>query len=276
MPTSRAHKHRTLSEGVPRAAAAKAVLQSGSSSPQLATHAEPDGPPETFSYCVMNEAVVDRGAAGALTLLDLFCDDVFVTKVQADGLIVATPTGSTAYSLSAGGSMVHPAVPAMLCTPICPHSLSFRPLIVPDSVTLRIKVRTNETGSIIAWPIDSLFLFAMSWAARSWHIAQGGARKQPWGARLTAESLSGMPAIAPAWQVSMDSRCSAWVAFDGRERREMKRGDSLVIKFSHFPVPAVCQDGENKDWFGAMTMGLNWNLRASQKPMPAVSESTLH
>lgn len=61
--------------------------------------------------------------------------------LQGDGLIVATPTGSTAYSLAAGGSMVHPAVPAMLFTPICPHTISSRPLVFPEHVVLRVKVR---------------------------------------------------------------------------------------------------------------------------------------
>ena len=63
------------------------------------------------------------------------------THPQGDGLIVATPTGSTAYNLAAGGSMVHPQVPGILFTPICPHSLSFRPLIFPDYVQLCVQVR---------------------------------------------------------------------------------------------------------------------------------------
>ena len=71
-----------------------------------------------------------------------------MTVVQGDGLIVATPTGSTAYNLAAGGSMVHPAVPCFLFTPICPHSLSSRPLVFPEHVTLRVKVgrRSVECG----------------------------------------------------------------------------------------------------------------------------------
>ena len=61
-------------------------------------------------------------------------------KVQADGVMLATPTGSTAYSVAAGGSMVHPNVPAILFTPICPHSLSFRPVILPDYAELELKI----------------------------------------------------------------------------------------------------------------------------------------
>lgn len=82
-------------------------------------------------HVVLNDVVIDRGLSAALTHLECFCDDGFVTTVQGDGLIIATPSGSTAYSMSAGGSMVHPQVPAILFTPICPHSLSFRPLVFP-------------------------------------------------------------------------------------------------------------------------------------------------
>lgn len=98
---------------------------------------------------VLNELVIDRGPAPYLSNLEVLCDDCPVTRVQADGLIVATPTGSTAYNLSAGGSMVHPGVPGILFTPICPHSLSFRPVLFPDYVTLTIKVPDDSRAS--AW-----------------------------------------------------------------------------------------------------------------------------
>lgn len=92
------------------------------------------------TYVVLNEVAVNRGPSSNLVDIDLFCDGVPVTKVQADGVLVSTPTGSTAYSLAAGGSVVHPAVSAMLLTPICPHSLSFRPLLFPDAVTLQLQI----------------------------------------------------------------------------------------------------------------------------------------
>ena len=157
------------------------------------------------SHTVLNEVVVDRGPSHSLVELDCWCDGMPMTKMQADGIIVATPTGSTAYSLAAGGSMVHPGISAMLFTPICPHALSSRPLLLPDGVELRIRV-------------------------------------------------------------PLTSRCTAWAAFDGRGRRELHRGDTLAVRVSPFPVPAVCSGTENEDWFRAAKTGLNWNMREAQKP----------
>lgn len=104
-------------------------------------------PEESFE--VLNELVVDRGPSPYVSLLELFGDDHHMTTVQADGLTVSTPTGSTAYSLSAGGSLVHPEVPALLITPICPHTLSFRPMLLPESIDLRICVPYSSRST--AW-----------------------------------------------------------------------------------------------------------------------------
>ncbi|KAG5145190.1 hypothetical protein JHK84_030733 [Glycine max] len=98
---------------------------------------------------VLNEVTIDRGISSFLTNLECYCDNSFVTCVQGDGLILSTTSGSTAYSLAAGGSMVHPQVPGILFTPICPHSLSFRPLIFPEHVTLRVQVPFNSRSP--AW-----------------------------------------------------------------------------------------------------------------------------
>ncbi|KAI5076119.1 hypothetical protein GOP47_0008184 [Adiantum capillus-veneris] len=100
-------------------------------------------------YLVLNEVSIDRGMSSFLTFLECYCDNSFVTCVQGDGLIISTTSGSTAYSLAAGGSMVHPQVPGILFTPICPHSLSFRPLILPEYVSLRVQVPFNSRGQ--AW-----------------------------------------------------------------------------------------------------------------------------
>lgn len=99
------------------------------------------------TYNVLNEAVIDRGPSPFLSAIDLDCDDSYLTTVQGDGLIIATPTGSTAYSLAAGGSMVHPSVPAILITPICAHSLSFRPVLLPDSAVLTCTVPEDARSS---------------------------------------------------------------------------------------------------------------------------------
>lgn len=95
---------------------------------------------KTIAHHAMNDIFLHRGNSPHLTNLDIFIDGAFLTRTTADGVTLATPTGSTAYSLSAGGSIVSPLVPAILLTPICPRSLSFRPLILPHSSHIKIKI----------------------------------------------------------------------------------------------------------------------------------------
>ncbi|OMJ88633.1 hypothetical protein SteCoe_9416 [Stentor coeruleus] len=92
----------------------------------------------------INEVCIDRGINGSLIELEVYLNNEYCTTAIGDGLLIATPNGSTAYSLSAGGSIVHCAIPSILITPICPHSLSFRPLIIPDSVIIKLKVSENS------------------------------------------------------------------------------------------------------------------------------------
>ena len=100
---------------------------------------------EAEQFEVLNELVIDRGPSPYVSNLELYGDDELLTVVQADGCIFSTPTGSTAYSLSAGGSLVHPDIPAILLTPICPHTLSFRPMVLSDTMALRVSVpRTSR------------------------------------------------------------------------------------------------------------------------------------
>lgn len=96
------------------------------------------------SYLVFNDAVVNKTALARLNMYDLFVDKVFVSSYRADGMIVATPTGSTAYSLSAGGPVLMPTVNALVITPVAPHALTHRPLVVPDSVEIEILLRSEE------------------------------------------------------------------------------------------------------------------------------------
>ena len=165
-----------------------------------------DGTEERERHVVLNEIVVDRGARSQLIDLDVNIDGNPMTKVLADGVMISTPTGSTAYALAAGGSMVHPGVPGILFVPICPHTLSFRPLVLPDSVILTIKV--PETARVE--PVAS---------------------------------------------------------FDGKQQRQLRRGESLVVAGWRYPVPAICHAGETGDWFRAVKDSLLWNVRgAFQKP----------
>ncbi|MDD2431328.1 MAG: NAD(+)/NADH kinase [Firmicutes bacterium] len=104
-------------------------------------------------YC-LNDAVLSRGAAARLIYFDVFVDDSFVGQYPADGMLVATPTGSTAYSLSAGGPLVDPDVSCMLLTPVCPHMLSARPIVV--GVQHRFSIRVNESDGEVLLSVDGV------------------------------------------------------------------------------------------------------------------------
>lgn len=138
-----------------------------------------------------------------------FCALAFdQTLQQATNLTVPllALSGSTAYSVSAGGSMVHPNVPAILLTPVCPHSLSFRPIILPDYAELELRIPAN-------------------------------------------------------------SRCTAWVCFDGRGRQELQRGDSIKVKMSENPVPTINKTDLTGDWFDSLERCFHWSDRMEQKPL---------
>lgn len=92
----------------------------------------------------LNDVVISRGVSGHAIRLDFAVDGVHVTRFVADGLVIATPTGSTAYSLAAGGPVLMPASQSVVVTPICPHALSSRPLVLRDSVRMEISVDVRE------------------------------------------------------------------------------------------------------------------------------------
>ena len=96
------------------------------------------------TYLVFNDAVVNKTALARLNNYDLYVERAFVSSYRADGMIIATPTGSTAYSLSSGGPILMPTVQAFVITPVAPHSLTHRPLVVPDSVEIEILLRSEE------------------------------------------------------------------------------------------------------------------------------------
>lgn len=109
---------------------------------------------------VFNDVVINKGALARLAHLKTFVNERYLTDYRADGLIIATPTGSTAYSLAAGGPIMHPAVPAILVTPICPFTLTNRPLIVPDSACIAIQLAGKASDIMLTFdgqvgmPID--------------------------------------------------------------------------------------------------------------------------
>ncbi|KAM3539565.1 hypothetical protein ARSEF1564_007515 [Beauveria bassiana] len=159
---------------------------------------------EGEQFEVLNELVIDRGPSPYVSNLELYGDDELLTVVQADGCIFSTPTGSTAYSLSAGGSLVHPDIPAILLTPICPHTLSFRPMVLSDTMALRVAVPRG-------------------------------------------------------------SRATAYCAFDGKGRVELRQGDHVTITASQYPFPTVTRT--DTEWFDSVSRTLRWNTRAAaQKP----------
>jgi NAD+ kinase len=93
-------------------------------------------------FSVLNDAVVNKSALARIIEIECQVEERYVTTFRADGMIVSTPTGSTAYSLAAGGPIVHPAMSAIIITPICPHKLTNRPLVVPGEARVRLKLKT--------------------------------------------------------------------------------------------------------------------------------------
>jgi NAD+ kinase len=101
------------------------------------------------SYRALNDVVVNKAAVARLLLLDAYVDDEFVCSYRADGLIVSTPTGSTAYSLAAGGPVIFPLVSAICITPICPHTLTNRPVVLPETSLVEVVVQRGDDDSYL-------------------------------------------------------------------------------------------------------------------------------
>jgi NAD+ kinase len=98
-----------------------------------------------LSHCLaLNEAVINKGALARMIEFEVIVNSQLVTVTRADGLIISTPTGSTAYSLSAGGPILYPTLAAFIITPICPHTLTNRPVVVPDEAVVEVHLRHGQ------------------------------------------------------------------------------------------------------------------------------------
>ena len=131
---------------------------------------------------VLNDVVVNRGPLSRMTDLSVTVDELFVARFRADGLIIATPTGSTAYNLSAGGPIVHPSVDAILLTPIAPHTLTNRPVVLPATIALTIQPLIGS-GEIFAtadgqsgYPLSAADVVQVGRAARPLRLVRSTER----------------------------------------------------------------------------------------------------
>lgn len=103
---------------------------------------------EVASNMALNDVVVDKGAIGRMIEFELFIDGEYIYNVRSDGLIISTPTGSTAYSMSAGGPIMHPTVGGIALVPLCPHALSNRPIIVNDHADIELRIVNADDARV--------------------------------------------------------------------------------------------------------------------------------
>lgn len=100
-------------------------------------------------YSVLNDVVINRKDVARMIDFDVYYNGEFVSNTKADGVIVSTPTGSTAYSLAAGGPILHPSIPAFVITPVSPHTLTNRPIVVADNGVIDVQIRTPKEDLLV-------------------------------------------------------------------------------------------------------------------------------
>ena len=115
---------------------------------------------EILSHRVLNDAVINKSALARIVDLRASIDGRFLTHYHGDGLIIASPTGSTAYNISAGGPIVFPAAQAIIITPICPFTLTNRPIVLPAHVTIQVELpsplQTSHSPAMDRWAVSSI------------------------------------------------------------------------------------------------------------------------
>lgn len=148
--------------------------------PRMMVSCAADGEPRG---CGLNDVVITKSALARMVSMELLVDGESVSRFSADGLIVSTPVGSTAYNLSAGGPIVQPSEDVLIITPICPHQLNFRPLVVPPDTEITLVVETQrEQGYLtidgqVGWPLEGRCEIQIQRAANPLMLVSGPTKR---------------------------------------------------------------------------------------------------
>jgi NAD+ kinase len=117
---------------------------------------------QVAAYTVLNDLVINRGALARMVEVQVLVDGTLVNTYTADGLIVSTPTGSTAYNLAANGPIVHPSLNAVIISPICPHTLSNRPIVIPDNAAIELSLLAGDMANEAVATLDGQVGYQLS------------------------------------------------------------------------------------------------------------------